>query len=946
MARLIGRRRGLSLVVFFIICSALYIMAQEKVRGFANGEPVDSIDLYMKDTTGQNTDYAAWLEERRGVIAENPVVRYDYYEAVNAALKRQPNSDSSSECAAYISYILQHAYDALKVKGWVPESMGLYEQAFDFYLKHVDKVDYSDEDIAGYVLTPLGNIYTRLGDFHSAIFIHQKIINYAITYKDTGLLASSYGNLAVAYRWSDSLDVAYKAVENGLKLVSDSLAYTHTYLTGVKAELQQLLQQTDEAVINNNIAIANYTLLINKAADEEKSRLAEGLSACYRVKATLQEGAGALSAGAQSYQTSLQILQQYFPNALRREKGMALANIGKNFLQQKKYNEAINYYDRAFVQLIPAYKNEKFYPEISDAVIDNAIIEAISGKAECALAKNNINLALQGMLQASSLEQQLRRKFLAEQAKYNQNVFSRQRTEKILSIAVAQWNKTKDAQIANAIVGQIERSKAQVLFEAREKNSRLYNKPNDSVSVTRKRLANNIQYYRQWLAEHTTDSADIKRTKQKITELEYALALTDNQSQQTNRFSATGLAINDSAQQWLQLINKGQLVLNYFVGNNDVYITALEKDAVKDIYVLKNAAGIKDSVAHYLEKFYYNGPAAMQEASDEFCRQSNTLYKTLLPEVNWKSYQSVIILPDEYLYQLPFEALQTKATTTTNPGNWPYLLHQTVMGYAFSLSLWQQQVLSDTAKNTTAKVNGYFVSEFDGAYPDLPQIKNEYRELNKKTLSKAYLNKKATKHNFEKQLGSNNILHVSTHNKELPNGDVALVFADSLLYQWQVQFLQVKSPLIVLNACKGATGMLKQGEGLMSMGRFFTASGAKAVIASLWNVNDETGAALIPDFYTNMVRLQNPVTALQTTKSQWLQNSATRPVAKLPYCWAGLSYIGAWQQLNIETQTTPVYQYIIAIIAVVLVLVGLVWIKNRRAKKVLQKNNITETNQP
>ncbi len=945
MARLIGDRRGLSLIVFFIVCGALYLMAQEKVAGVAQGEPVDSIDLYMKDTAGQNTDYAAWLDERRAFIGDAAEQRYVYYEGVANALQRKPQNNSD-EASAYFSFLIQYAYDALKVKGWVPESMTLYEQALQYYEQNKKLVDYDEDFIAGYLLTPLGNIYTRLGDFHSAIFTHQKIIDYAVTNKDTGLLSSSYGNLAVAYRWSDSLDMAYKAIKNGLKLINDSLTYAHTYLMGVKAELQQLLKQTEEAGINNNKTILNYTLLLSKAGNEEKSRLAEGLSACYRVRATLQEQTGALDAGAQSYQTSLQILQQYFPNALRREKGMALANIGKNFLQQKKYNEAIGYYNKAFVQLIPAYKNENFYPEMSDAVVDNVIIEAISGKAECALAKNNINLALQGMLQASTLEQQLRRKFLTEQAKYNQNVFSRQRTEKILSIAVAQWSKTKDAQIGNAIVEQIERSKAQVLFEAREKNSKLYTILNDSVSVTRKRLANNIQYYRQWLAEHTTDSADIKRTKQKITELEYALALTDNQSQQANRFLATGLAINDSTQQWLQLINKGQLVLNYFVGNNDVYIAALEKDAVKDIYVLKNAAGIKDSVAGYLKRFYYNGPAAMQEASIEFCRQSNTLYKTLLPAINWKNYQSVIILPDEYLYQLPFEALQTKATATANPGNWPYLLHQTVVGYAFSLSLWQQQVLSDTAKNATARVNGYFVSEFNNVYPDLPQIKNEYRELNKKTLSKAYLNKKATKHNFEKQLAGNNILHVSTHNKELSNGDVALVFADSLLYQWQVQFLQVKSPLIVLNACKGATGMLKQGEGLMSMGRFFTASGAKAVIASLWNVNDETGAALIPDFYTNMVRLQNPVTALQTTKTQWLQNSATRPVVKLPYYWAGLSYIGAWQQLHIQTQTTPVYQFIIAIIAVVLVLAGLVWVKNRRAKKVLLKNNIIETNQP
>lgn len=937
------RRYLLVITAVVIVFVSMAIMAQQHTGGGKANNAIDSIALYMADTAGQENDYAGWLEERSGFIAEDPVTRYNYYETVNAALKRQPHSDSSSECTVYMSYILQHAYDALKVKGWVPESMALYEQAFGFYLKHVDKVNYNDEDIAGYVITPLGNIYTRLGDFSSAIVAHQKIIKFAADQNDSVLLASSYGNLAVAYRWSDSLQLAYSAVEKGLLLAPDSLAYTHTYLTGVKAELQQLLQEPGAAVTNDK-AIANYTRLLQQAGDAEKSRLAEGLSACYRIKAKLQEQAGEWNKAGQAYQQALQILQQYFPGSLRREKGMAQANIGHNLLQQKKYNEAIVYYDRALLQLIPAYKSGNYYPDMSDAVVDNVIIETISGKAECALVNNNVGLALKGMLQASVLEQQLRRKFLAVQSKYNQNVFSRQRTEKILALAVAQWQKTKEPKLAMAIVEQIERSKAQVLYEAREKNNAVYSQPDDSLMLARKRLANNIQYYRQWLAENTKDSADITRTKQKIAELEYSLALFDNQLKAGHKFTATALAVTDSAQQWLRLIGDQQLVLNYFVGNNDIYITALAKDTVKDVFVLKNAAAIKDSVISYLEKFYYNGPAAMQETSALFCEQSHSLYTTLLPALNWNSYRSVIILPDEYLYQLPFEALQTKATTVTNPGAWPYWLHQTVVGYAFSLSLWQQQVMSDTAKKADAKVYGYFVSEFNGTYPDLPQIKNEYRELDKKTLSKAYVNNKATRHNFEKQLAGNNILHVSTHNQQLPNGDVALVFADSLLYQWHVQFLQVRSPLIVLNACKGATGLLRQGEGLMSMGRFFTASGAKAVIASLWNVNDETGAAFVPEFYNNMVRLHNPVTALQTTKINWLQNTANRPVAKLPYYWAGLSYIGAWQQLDIVTQTTPWYQFVIAIASVILVLTGLFWFKNRRAKKILN-NTVTKTGQ-
>ncbi|NQU50249.1 MAG: CHAT domain-containing protein [Planctomycetes bacterium] len=44
--------------------------------------------------------------------------------------------------------------------------------------------------------------------------------------------------------------------------------------------------------------------------------------------------------------------------------------------------------------------------------------------------------------------------------------------------------------------------------------------------------------------------------------------------------------------------------------------------------------------------------------------------------------------------------------------------------------------------------------------------------------------------------------------------------------------------LVVLSACKTVPGSSRAGEGLMSLGRAFSVSGADTVVSSLWKVDD------------------------------------------------------------------------------------------------------------
>jgi len=85
---------------------------------------------------------------------------------------------------------------------------------------------------------------------------------------------------------------------------------------------------------------------------------------------------------------------------------------------------------------------------------------------------------------------------------------------------------------------------------------------------------------------------------------------------------------------------------------------------------------------------------------------------------------------------------------------------------------------------------------------------------------------------------------------------------------------RLRADLVVFSGCETALGRAEAGEGLLGLRYAAHASGARAVVASLWPVEDAAGARLMDHLYSDVIgRNASPVAALsramRTARRNW-----------------------------------------------------------------------------
>ncbi|HWM92511.1 MAG TPA: CHAT domain-containing protein [Thermoanaerobaculia bacterium] len=115
---------------------------------------------------------------------------------------------------------------------------------------------------------------------------------------------------------------------------------------------------------------------------------------------------------------------------------------------------------------------------------------------------------------------------------------------------------------------------------------------------------------------------------------------------------------------------------------------------------------------------------------------------------------------------------------------------------------------------------------------------------------------------------------------------------DGFLRAHEIYRLKLPADLVVLSACRTALGREIRGEGLVGLTRGFLHAGARAVLVSLWEVEDRATAELMRRFYREMLQEGRPPAAALRIAQASLRRE---PGWEAPYFWAGFVLQGDWQ---------------------------------------------------
>jgi len=359
-------------------------------------------------------------------------------------------------------------------------------------------------------------------------------------------------------------------------------------------------------------------------------------------------------------------------------------------------------------------------------------------------------------------------------------------------------------------------------------------------------------------------------------------------------YQASTLSLSETSDYYRKnLLEPGEMVLEYFLADDDLYLLQLSKEEVS-LQKMTGAQELKSRVEHlYL--------SLKERASYE--EDIDVISAILLPELP-NSLKRLTIISDDVLGSIPFELLKV---------NGEMLIQYAPIRYAGSLQLLDEQVKLKTNSGITWLG---FAPEYANA--SLNTNIEEVTRIAEKIKGEAVTGTAATKAQFKKQQSDYSILHLATHGRldEINPMNNSLLFADTdpeadaELSVLEIYGLQLNASLAVLSACNTGSGKYEKGDGVMSLSRAFNYAGVSSTLVSLWQVPDRETSQIMTAFYDYLKEGKAKDVALQLAKQEYLKNT-TDEALKHPYYWAGFVISG---DVSPVTSTSYVWVWLVILL--------------------------------
>jgi CHAT domain-containing protein/Tfp pilus assembly protein PilF len=378
-----------------------------------------------------------------------------------------------------------------------------------------------------------------------------------------------------------------------------------------------------------------------------------------------------------------------------------------------------------------------------------------------------------------------------------------------------------------------------------------------------------------------------------------------------------------------KVLDSGTLALSYSVGKDQTALFAVTREGGLRVKILPiGEVQLRRDVEEFLKR------VRSQEAPVDLAR---SLYGALIGPVAdlVERSERVLILPDGPLHRLPFGAL-----VRDKGGREQFLTEWKPLHSALSLTVYGTLRASEDEPSKAATTVVAFgdprfskdiatsgetgaliirspgLRSFDWA--PLPYSRREVERIAEiYPGARLYLGENATEERAKAVAGEVRVLHFSTHGylDDRTPLDSALVLTipeglppgrdNGLLQVWEIfESVRLDADLVVLSACESALGRELSGEGLIGLTRAFQYAGARSVVATLWDVADQTTAELMARFHRHLAAGLSKDKALRAAQIELMREPVRITLASkqtietdasAPYFWAAFQLFGDWR---------------------------------------------------
>ena len=556
-------------------------------------------------------------------------------------------------------------------------------------------------------------------------------------------------------------------------------------------------------------------------------------------------------------------------------------------LNQVRVLEQRTRYDIGLQILEPAL--EKMSPEMEEFFNSEALFHVQfctkAGKLRIKLYDtsrnpNDYHLALNHYLKADSLLHHLRinnpwRPSSQEIAEHYRGVY-----ENILLTTSKLYEITKDPDYLNDAFRTMERNKALLLSESRERNkyTSFGHLAEDTVRMIQD-LESSIVGLSISLRSEENSADKLKLDKAQLDYRDLMATINDGF---VDRSSIVDLVdwnrnTNRSNQAWIQ----------YFMGDSTLFsLCGFQKElSIDAITLTPQLVAAMDSLIYHVSNY------RPDHGFTDFVSNSQFLYEELIPDlIKGQKIKKVIIIPDGPLSYFPFEVLLTEegAQQKGNYRDLPYWVKEVSISYGMSSSLWQIDHSSIDAQ--LMSIN--YSSEQFG----LPSSNLESERL--EASWKGTFFPISTKQQFFQNAPTADILHFATHAEAgLSDGKENRIrlcdhFIDPscTIEGYELLGLDLNEKLVILNACETNYGQVKKGEGIFSLSRDFAMAGVSTIVSNLWKVEDNAAQEIVVSMMERWPKDKQLSEALTNSKRQYIKASSAQGAH--PFYWAGTIIIG------------------------------------------------------